>query len=257
MNQQKLTQRDLEKKRRRSTLQILLLVLFTPLLAMPGLGQETNPVKDQCENSTLSDDSQVQVQPKTKPVINLDLLRIEEQTKDKNQPNQKLFAVAANATERSSASTIQAGPDLSNFAVFGDFGVAIPHGDFSDFFDPGFSLNAGVEFMITSQFSAEGIFGYHRFGTFFGGSVDFFQLSANGKFYLVDESSRVRPFVKGGIGAYVSNSGTARFGGNVGGGVLFEVTPRVGIQGSYNFHAVNTDPNLRFSTVQGGVRFRF
>jgi hypothetical protein len=61
-------------------------------------------------------------------------------------------------------------------------------------------------------------------------------LSGNAKVYLVDESNKFRPFVNGGVGAYVTDSATTHFGGNVGGGVLYEVTPNFGIQGSYNFH---------------------
>jgi len=151
----------------------------------------------------------------------------------------------------------QQDPDLSNFAFFVDAGAALPHGDISFFLDPGFSLNAGLEYMITSQFSAEGTFGYHRFSAFFGGDTSVYQLSGNGKFYFVDESTRLRPFVNGGVGLYVTDSATTHFGGNVGIGVLYEVTPKFGIKGSYNFHVFSAGDTARFSTVQGGVRFRF
>lgn len=188
MNQHKLTKRHLETNRR-STLPILLLVLFTLLLASPVLAQD------------------------------------------------------------------------SKFAVYGDAGVAIPHGDVSNFLDPGISVNAGLEYMFTKQFSAEGTFGYHRFSnrfsTFFGDASHVYQLSGNGKFYFVDESSKVRPFINGGVGAYVTDSATVHFGGNVGGGVLYEVTPKFGIQGSYNFHTFSAGSNVKYSTVQGGVRYRF
>lgn len=147
--------------------------------------------------------------------------------------------------------------DSSKFAVFGDAGVAVPHGDISTFLDPGISVNAGLEYMITKQFSAEGTFGYHRFSTFFGDASHVYQLSGNGKFYFVDDSSKVRPFINGGVGAYVTDSATVHFGGNVGGGVLYEMTPKFGIQGSYNFHAFSAGSGVHFSSVQGGVRFRF
>jgi hypothetical protein len=112
--------------------------------------------------------------------------------------------------------------------------------------------------MITPQFSAEGIFGYHRFPTIFGGHTDLFQLSGNGKVYLLGPPNKLRPFFNGGVGAYISNSGTTRFGGNVGAGVLYEITPKFGLQGSYNFHVINTSGSaIKFSTVQGGVRFVF
>jgi len=205
MTRQKLTRRDLESNSMRSTLRILLLVIFTPLIAVQALGQV---------NQKGSDTTSSQPQP-------------------------------------------QSGSDAGKFAVFVEAGVAVPHGDLGIFLDPGFSMNAGLEYMITPQFSAEGMFGYQRFSTFFGGNTSLYQLSANGKFYLVDQSSKVRPFINGGVGVYVTDSGSTHFGGNVGGGVLYELTPKFGIQGSYNFHAFSAGDSLKFSTVQGGVRFRF
>jgi len=146
----------------------------------------------------------------------------------------------------------------SKYAVSLDFGAGIPHGTFSNFFDPGFSFNATLEYAITPYVSAEGKFGYHRFPGDSGGHLNVYQFSGNGKFYLVPEPNKVRPFVNGGIGAYNFESGPTKFGGNVGAGILFEITPRFGLQGSYNFHAVNTTfATTRFSTLQGGVRFRF
>ena len=207
MNQHKLTHRDLET--RRSTIQFLLLVIFTLVLAVPALAQAPNP------------------------------------------------APAETTTGSAGSPASQPASSGSRFAVFGDVGVNVPHGDLNIFFDPGVSVNAGVEYMITSQFSAVGTLGYNRFSTFFGGHASLYQVSGNGKFYLVDESSKVRPFVNGGVGAYVTDSGTVHFGGNVGGGVLFEVTPKVGVQGSYNFHIFSAGSNFKYSTVQGGVRFRF
>jgi hypothetical protein len=195
MNQHKLTQ----------TIQILLLVFFTLVLAVPALAQAPNPAPSETTSSPAS----------------------------------------------------QPASSGSKFAVFGDVGVNVPHGDLNIFFDPGISVNAGVEYMITSQFSAVGTLGYNGFSRFFGGHTSLYQVSGNGKFYLVDESSKVRPFVNGGVGAYVTDSGTVNFGGNVGGGVLYEATPHFGVQGSYNFHLFSAGSNFKYSTVQGGVRFRF
>jgi len=151
------------------------------------------------------------------------------------------------------------GTALSDWAVFADFGAAFPHGTSSTFFNAGFSFNGGVEYMINPHFSAVGTFGFHRFNSIFPSvSTNVYQLSTNAKAYLVPPPNKFRPFVNGGVGAYVFSSATTRFGGNVGAGVLYEVTPKFGVQGSYNFHIVNTSGStFRFSTVQGGVRFRF
>ena len=47
-------------------------------------------------------------------------------------------------------------------------------------------------------------------------------------------------------------------GGNLGAGVLYEATPHFGLQGSYNFHAINTPgTSVRLSALQGGVRILF
>jgi hypothetical protein len=146
---------------------------------------------------------------------------------------------------------------LSHWAASLDFGAGIPHGTFGNAFNTGFSLNAGLENMFNAHFSAEGIFGYHHFPGKFAGSLDVYQFSANAKIYLTPPS-KVRPFVNFGPGGYKFNPGSANFGGNAGGGVLFELTPRFGLQGSYNFHAVNTSgAAAQFSTLQGGMRFVF
>ena len=165
--------------------------------------------------------------------------------------------VAQTAATSSGSSSPQTSSDRSKFAVFGNVGVTIPHGDFNIFVDPDFSLNTGLEYMITPQFSVEGTLGFHRFSTFFNDHANLYQVSGNGKFYLVDESSKLRPFVNGGVGLYVTDAATTHFGGNVGGGVLYEATPRFGIVGAYNFHAFSAGSGTKFSTVQGGVRWRF
>jgi hypothetical protein len=149
-------------------------------------------------------------------------------------------------------------PLKDRWALFLDFGANFPHGTLSPFFDPGFSFNAGLEYMVNPYFSAEGIFGYHRFSGAGGGHANLYQLSGNAKAYLNGPSNSVRPFVNGGVGAYVFDSGTTRVGGNVGAGLLYEATPHFELQGSYNFHMVNTaGTSLKYSTLQGGVRFRF
>jgi opacity protein-like surface antigen len=149
------------------------------------------------------------------------------------------------------------------FAVFFHGGANFPHGNFGNVFDPGFSFNAGLEYAATNYFSLEGIFGYHRFsgqtfGTVSVADLNTFQFSANGKFYLVPPGS-VRPWVNFGIGAYKFESGPTRFGGNVGTGLQFNLNPKFALEGAYNLHAVTSffGNDTKFSTLQGGVRFRF
>ena len=146
------------------------------------------------------------------------------------------------------------------FALFLDVGGNFPQGTFGSAFNKGFSLNAGLEYIATSHLSLEGIFGYHRFPGTITPDLSVYQFSANAKSYLT--TGKIQPFLNGGVGGYRfsagSGSSSTYFGGNVGAGVLFNLTPRFGLQGSYNFHAVNTPSEAtKFSTAQFGIRFVF
>jgi len=151
------------------------------------------------------------------------------------------------------------GGPMSKFAIFLHFGAAFPHSNFSNVFDPGFSFNGGLEYAVTDYFSVEGIFGAHHFENSFvgGNNLDVFQFSGNGKVYLAAPGS-VRPWFNFGVGAYKFDPGSTRFGGNVGTGLQFNITPRFALEAAYNFHAVSsTGTGTKYSTLQGGFRFRF
>jgi hypothetical protein len=145
------------------------------------------------------------------------------------------------------------------FAIYVDAGLGIPTGTpFSTLFKAGFDLNAGVEYSFNHHVSAEGIFGYHHFPANVGSSLNIYQTSVNAKVYLLP--GMLRPFLNAGIGGYFLSPGSTQFGGNTGAGLLFEIPkhPHFGIQGSYNFHAIQTPGSTtKFSTFQGGVRYVF
>ena len=140
-------------------------------------------------------------------------------------------------------------------------GITIPHGNFNNVFNPGPNGGVDVEYRFNQRFSAEGIYTYNRFrGETFGPitipDMNLHVFSINGKVY--GSSSPVRPFFNFGAGAYKFDPGPTRGGLNAGGGLQFDVSPTVAIDAMYNFHNVFTSgSNTRFSTAQGGVRFRF
>jgi hypothetical protein len=140
-------------------------------------------------------------------------------------------------------------------------GASIPHGNFNNLFNPGPNFGVDLEYRFNSTFSLEGIYTFHRFrgetlGSFKIGDQNLHQFSVNGKIY--GGASPVRPFFNFGGGAYKFNPGDVRGGINVGGGLQFDVTPTFAVDAMYNFNNLFTfGSNLTFSTVQGGVRFRF
>lgn len=142
------------------------------------------------------------------------------------------------------------------FSLGARAGVAVPHSPFNSVFDPHIAATVDLEYHFTNQFSVAGMFGYRRFDGPFSSHLNIYQFAGGPKFYLT--SGTVRPFVNGGIGSFTFNSGTTKFGVQGGAGLQFRVWPRVWLEGEYVFHNVFTPgSNVKFSTVQGGVRFRF
>lgn len=154
------------------------------------------------------------------------------------------------------------GPGFKRWGLSFHAGVSIPQGNFSNLFNPGPNAAVDLEYRINKTFSLEGIYGIHHFrGATFGpvsvAGTNVHQFSFNGKVY--GSTSPVRPFFNFGGGGYKFESDDKLYGGlNIGGGVQFDVTPTVAVEGVYNFHNVFTSGSqTRFSGVQGGVRFRF
>ena len=153
------------------------------------------------------------------------------------------------------------GPNFKRWGLSLHAGVSIPHGNFNTVFNPGPNVGVDLEYRFHPQFSVEGIYTYHRFnGETFGGftvpDLSLHQVSINGKVY--GPTSPLRPFVNFGGGVYHFVPSSTHGGLNVGGGLQFDVTPNFAIDAMYNFHNVFTSgSNTKFSTVQGGVRFRF
>ncbi|SRR6266481_1185929 len=148
-------------------------------------------------------------------------------------------------------------PPLNHkFAVLADLGAAIPNGTFSNVVNTGFSFNGGLEYIVNSHFSAEGILGVHHFPGKIAGDVTAIQFTGGGRVYLTNSPNRL--FVRAGLGGYHFTSATTNFGGYFGAGLLHEFNSHFGLEGVYTFHAVNTPGTAtKFSTVQGGVRYVF
>jgi hypothetical protein len=144
-------------------------------------------------------------------------------------------------------------------------GGSFPHSGFNTAFNPGPNVGVDLEYRVNNRFSLELIYTFHRFKgeTFdFSGvpirvdDLNLHQFSFNGKVY--GSTSPVRPFFNFGVGAYKFDPGDTHGGINVGGGLQFDLTPTIAIDVMYNFHNVFTPgSDVKFSTAQGGVRFRF
>ncbi|HXH37807.1 MAG TPA: hypothetical protein VNN08_04215, partial [Thermoanaerobaculia bacterium] len=157
---------------------------------------------------------------------------------------------------RTTIQAIEPGSSSAQYRFFIDLGPNFPQGNFSHGVDGKFSVNAGIERLLASNNSIEGILGYHRFDTAFVSNPHIWQLSANMKHYF--GPGPLHGFLNGGIGAYRFDPGnTTKAGANVGGGLLWDVSPAWGLEAVYNFHWISTSgSSTDFSTFQVGARFR-
>jgi hypothetical protein len=146
------------------------------------------------------------------------------------------------------------GPGTGKFRVFLDAGPNFPHGDLNKAVDGRYSVNAGLEGFVASNTSIEGILGYHAFKSPVISNPRIWQLSVNVKQYF--GPGPLHFFINGGAGGYRFDPGnTTKLGGNVGAGLLWDISSTWGLEAVYNFHAVSTSgSNTEFSTLQVGIR---
>jgi hypothetical protein len=135
-------------------------------------------------------------------------------------------------------------------------GVVIPHGDLAEGQSSGPAINAALEYAVTDMVALELIGGYRSFrGSEGAADLSVLRFSGNAKLHL--GAGATRPFLNGGGGVYFFDPGDTEIGGNVGAGLLFALTPRFGVEVSYNLYAASLgESTATFSTVEGGIRVR-
>ncbi|HEX7896850.1 MAG TPA: porin family protein [Planctomycetota bacterium] len=136
-------------------------------------------------------------------------------------------------------------------------GAAVPHGDFADAVDGGWSELVSLEYRINPMFSVEARLGVSSFDGESGGpDVYSVQHAVNGRATFLD--GPWRPFVNAGPGFYANNPGDDDFGINVGAGVGYRLNDRFTLEAAWDYHHVfaeGDDPS--FSTLQLGVGLKF
>ncbi|MFX0194493.1 MAG: outer membrane beta-barrel protein [Candidatus Hodarchaeota archaeon] len=201
-------------------------------VAVSGGGTVAPPVTDVRVNGTYTV-SLVDVPPEADPIVTVKVL--------------------GNVVEEVKLSTCINRPK-KRYAVFGSLGANIPHGEFDDDYNTGVSAQIGFEYRFTNRFSAEGSFGFDQFDG--SPDLDIYRLSANAKFYPLIGTFQVGIF--GGPGVYILDPGDTHFGLNIGVGAEYRITTNWSLETTYNFHnAFRSGDDARFSTVHGGLRYRW
>jgi hypothetical protein len=142
------------------------------------------------------------------------------------------------------------------YAIWGGIGVAIP-GNFSNVNKSDWAGTLGFEALLTPSLSAEATLGTHRFdGKSANPDVRATVFGVDGKWYFTAQPARF--FATAGVGAYDFHPGSTRFGGTVGVGAQFRLTPQWSLEGRYNLHGVVSNaPYSSYSTLLLAARYAF
>jgi len=170
-------------------------------------------------------------------------------------PNYYKIEVPNNGT--TTITTIIEALEPPRFALSLHAGVSLPHGNFGNAVDPGFGVTGDLEMRLNHTFTAEALFGFHRFkGVASSADVDLTHISGGLKAYVTP--GRTRLFVSAGGGTYTFDPGATDPGAHAGAGIQFNPSLRFALEAVYTAHTVFTSgSNTTFSSIQAGGRIRF
>ena len=114
-----------------------------------------------------------------------------------------------------------------------------------------------LEYRLNTTYALEAFLGLDGLGGKAGtADLRVTQLYVSGKVYLLPGT--IRPFALAGVGGYGLDPGSWEAGIHAGGGVQFDLSPRVAVEVAAKYHDVpSPTPALQFVTFQVGVRLRF
>lgn len=146
--------------------------------------------------------------------------------------------------------------ESGGWAASAHVGLTSPTGATSQVLDDGFSLDLGLEYELTSQFSLIGILSYDTLEAKGAGSdLDILHLSINGRYYATI-GSRFTPFAQAGIGVYDVSPGNTEYGYNAALGLRWDFSASYALELLYKRHEIQTSSsNIEYSTAQIGVRW--
>ncbi len=143
------------------------------------------------------------------------------------------------------------------YAVFGSAGENFQIDSLSrKTHNPGGSYQIGFEYSFTNQWSFEGLLGFDRFRRSSSNKLDIYRFSADAKYYPIIGTYQLG--LVAGIGAYNLDPGPTKIGMNAGVSGEYRITTEWSLEILGNYHTVFTSgDNIQYSTVHGGVRYRF
>ncbi|MDH4222188.1 MAG: porin family protein [candidate division Zixibacteria bacterium] len=162
------------------------------------------------------------------------------------------------------AANVQAVDLKGKFALSGAGGLAMPMGDFNDFYKMGFGGGVEAEYFVLSQLSAGGNFTYNMFSLddeFAEDSDDekykIMTFGAFGKYIFITEG-KFLPYGKFGFNfntpKFADETGDTKMGISIGGGGMYMASEMVGVGAEVMFHSIFTEgSSTQYLTFYGKI----
>jgi len=145
-----------------------------------------------------------------------------------------------------------------NFGISLSGGMYIPHGKTSNLYKPNLSLTLELSYRLRHLYYSEILYMWHNFD----GQGQIANVTCTN---IIGNVRRIVPvwnwfnlFVNVGYGRYQFESGTAKGGYNVGGGLQFDFSRYFDIDVLYNYHNLqDTNPSFEYSVLKVIFRYHF
>ncbi len=151
----------------------------------------------------------------------------------------------------------QEGPPESRPLFSLHLGAALPLGTFANNYKAGFNLVADFEHPLTANFSLRALLGYNQFRAKITGAADTSIFNLNANLRYCGAGGTISFFAEAGPGFYILEHSPDKFGLNLGWGVWYGLTPKIGLEFAAHYHSIFTNPDrTQFLHLAGGVTIR-
>jgi hypothetical protein len=138
-------------------------------------------------------------------------------------------------------------------------GITLPITDFGSRYDSSFMVGLDIDYRITKRLSLVGFLGYNHFRAASANvnHTHWWNISGNLKFDL-SANPVAWPYINGGPGLYISETGDKAWGFNIGFGLDRKLTSSLVFEIGLNYHHIFTDeedPGLYIPTDEGDPEF--
>lgn len=147
-------------------------------------------------------------------------------------------------------------PEITGFSLH--IGGAIPLGNFSNDYKAGFNIVGDFEYKLTSGFSLRAYLGYNQFRAKPNIVDDTYIINVNADLRYSVPMGSIIVFAEVGPGYYIIENNPNKAGLNVGCGIWYGFSSKLGLELVAHYHSIFTSPDKTyFLHLAGGLTFNF